>query len=141
MRRRDLTVPALLLEAVTIIIAVTYMVLQIAYGIHYHRGPLMIIMNCVVMLVVYAFFTLLSIYPEWVNRLPEETSRGKVRTLTLWMVRLEKLIFSVGLVIPCVFDVIGREIPGPASLILVACMILSAAGFEWAIIREIKKQS
>lgn len=138
MRRKDLNVPALLLEAVVIILSIGYMIMQVVYGIYYRRGAGVIVMNCLVMLLLYAFFTLLSIYPERVNRIPLELCQGKIRKLTLWMIRVEKLIFSAGLVIPCVFDVLGKEIPTASSLILVAVMILVVAGFEWAIIKELR---
>ncbi len=141
MRKKDLNVPALLLEAVVILLAIGYIVLQIVYGIRYHRGAGIIVMNCLVMGLLYAFFTLLSIYPERVNRIPVEVCQGKIRKYTLWMVRLEKLIFSAGLVIPCVYDVLGEEIPTPSSIILVAVMFIVAAVFEWMIIRELRNMN
>lgn len=138
MKKRDLSVPALLLEAVVIILVVCYVVLQITYGIYYHRSALTIVLNSVMMLLIYAFFTFLSIYPERVNRLPEEVCQGSIRKYTLRMVRIEKLILTVGLLIPSIFDVIGKELYPASSLILVFIILVPAMVYEGKIIHELR---
>lgn len=141
MRKKDLTAPALLLEAVVILVVIGYVALQVFYGMYYHRGVTTILMNSLVMLLIYSFFTFLSIYPERVNRLPLEVCQGVIRKYTLWMVRLEKLVITIGLLIPCIFDVIGKELKPASSLILVLIMILIAFYYEGRIIHELRRDN
>lgn len=140
MRKQDLTVPALLLEAVVIILTVGYIVLQIIYGIIYARNPLTILMNAVVIILIYLFFTFLSIYPERVNRLPAELCVGDVRKYTLRMLRLEKLVLTIGFLIPSIFDVIERTLPALCSALIMICIILIAIYYEARIIQTLRKR-
>ena len=93
----DLTVPAIIAEAVEIIVGLVYIGLQIYYGVVNHIPPYRFICNIVGLLLVYAGLTVLSNHPEQVNRLAPEVCVGKVRKYTLRMLRLIKLVFVVGL--------------------------------------------
>ena len=100
MKKEDLTVPAILAEAVGILLCILYIGLQIFYGINYHVAPYKYICNLVGLVLVYAGLTILSNHPERINRIPAQMCVGKIRIYSLRMLRLIKLIFVVGLMIP-----------------------------------------
>ena len=79
MRKEDLTVPAIIAEAIEIIVGLIYIGLQIYYGLSNHVPPYKFICNIVGLLLVYAGLTILSNHPEQVNRLKTEVCVGKVR--------------------------------------------------------------
>ena len=83
MRKEDLTVPAIIAEAIEIIVGLIYIGLQIYYGLSNHVPPYKFICNIVGLLLVYAGLTILSNHPEQVNRLKTEVCVGKVRKYTL----------------------------------------------------------
>ena len=56
------------------------------------------------------------------------------------MVRLIKLVFLAGLMIPCVGDVLGIELKEAYSLIMIAAILVIAIGYEIKII-EILRQN
>lgn len=140
MRKDDLTVPAILAEAVILILGITYTGMQIYYGIAYHIAPVQFICNILGIILVYAGLSVLSCYPEKINRLPEEACTGKIRTCSIRMVRLVKMIFVVGLMIPCVADVLGTEIRDAFSLVVILAIFLTVIYYEAVIIREIRKR-
>ena len=76
MKKEDWSVPALLAEAVSILLELVYIGLQIYYGVTYHVEPYKFLLNIVVTLLVYIALTLLAIYPERINRLPAELCFG-----------------------------------------------------------------
>ena len=139
MRKEDLTVPAIIAEAIEIIVGLIYIGLQIYYGLSNHVPPYKFICNIVGLLLVYAGLTILSNHPEQVNRLKTEVCVGKVRKYTLRMLRLIKLIFVVGLMIPCVADVIGRQMQDVYSLIIIGLLLLVTIYYEYKIILTIRK--
>lgn len=139
MRREDWPILAVILEAVDIIVGIAYFVLQIYYGYLYHISPIRVIMNILVVILVYAGLTLLAAYPERINNLPPEVCTGKVRRLSLWMVRLEKLLFLASLLAPCIFDVLGVTLPAGYSVAVILVMLLAAVSFEIWIIQIIRK--
>ena len=133
MNKKDLTVPAILAEAIGIILGIVYVIMQIYYGITYKVAPWQFISNIVGVVLVYVALTILSSHPEWINRLPREVCVGKVR-------RLIKLVFLAGLMIPCVGDVLGIELKEAYSLIMIAAILVIAIGYEIKII-EILRQN
>ena len=145
MRKEDLTVPAIIAEAIEIIVGLIYIGLQIYYGLSNHVPPYKFICNIVGLLLVYAGLTILSNHPEQVNRLKTEVCVGKVRKYTLRMLRLIKFVFVVGLMVPCVGDVIGIELKDAYSLVVILAIVLIAALYEYKILlvirsnRDIKK--
>ena len=140
MRKEDLSVAALFLESITIILGIVYMGLQIFYGFYYHVPPYKFILNLLVMILVYAGLTLLSMYPEKINSIPRQVCKGRVRKYSLWMVRLIKAIFVVSLLIPSVFDVIGIGIQSVYSLIVIGLILVVAGYCEYHIIQEFKNR-
>ena len=138
MRKEDLSVVALLLEAVDLILGLVYIGLQIFYGLYYHVPPYKFILNLLAMVLVYAGLTLLSMNPERINSIPKEICQGTIRKYSLWMVRLIKAIFVVSLLIPSVFDVIGIGIRSVYSLIVIGLILVVAGYCEYHIIQELK---
>ena len=138
MRKEDLSVVALLLEAVDLILGLVYIGLQIFYGLYYHVPPYKVILNLLAMVLVYAGLTLLSMNPERINSIPKEICQGTIRKYSLWMVRLIKAIFVVSLLIPSVFDVIGIGIRSVYSLIVIGLILVVAGYCEYHIIQELK---
>lgn len=138
MRKEDLTVPAIIAEAVEIIVGLVYIGLQIYYGVVNHIPSYRFICNIVGLLLVYAGLTVLSNHPEQVNRLAPEVCVGKVRKYTLRMLRLIKLVFVVGLMVPCVGDAIGIELKDAYSLIVIFAIILIAVWHEYKILLVIR---
>ena len=63
MRKEDLSVVALLLEAVDLILGLVYIGLQIFYGLYYHVPLYKFILNLLAMVLVYVGLTLLSMHP------------------------------------------------------------------------------
>ena len=57
MRKEDLSVVALLLEAVDLILGLVYIGLQIFYGLYYHVPPYKFILNLLAMVLVYVGLT------------------------------------------------------------------------------------
>ena len=138
MRKEDLTVPAIIAEAVEIIVGLVYIGLQIYYGVVNHIPPYRFICNIVGLLLVYAGLTVLSNHPEQVSRLAPEVCVGKVRKYTLRRLRLIKLVFVVGLMVPCVGDAIGIELKDAYSLIVIFAIILIAVWHEYKILLVIR---
>ncbi len=139
MRKEDLTVPAILAEAAEIIVGLIYIGLQIYYGVVNHIPPYRFICNIVGLVLVYAGLTVLSNHPEHVNRLAPEVCVGRIRTYTLRMLRLIKLVFVVGLMVPCVGDALGIELLNAYSLIVIFLIILIAVIYEYKILLVIRK--
>lgn len=140
MRKEDLTVPAIFAEAVTLLLGLVYIGMQIYYGVTYHVAPENFICNVLGIVLVYAGLSALSCYPEKINRLPEEVCTGKIRTCSIRMVRLVKMIFVTGLMVPCVADVAGTEIRDAFSLVVIALILLVVCYYEARIIHELRKK-
>lgn len=132
---------ALLLEAIVIILGLIYIGLQIFYGLYYHIAPYKFILNLLAMVLVYAGLSMLSMYPERINSIPSEICKGKMRTYSLWMLRLIKAIFVISLLIPCVFDALGIGIQSVYSLIVIGLIVVVAGYCEYQILAELKKNS
>lgn len=136
MRKEDMSVPAVIAEAVGVILTIAYIVLQIYYGVTFHVAAWKFICNILGVLLIYTGFTLFSCYPEKINRLPRENCVGKIRSYSIRMVRSIKLVFIAGLMIPCGADVFGIEIRDAYSLIVMGIMLLIAVYYEYKIIRN-----
>lgn len=139
MRKEDMTVPVLLLEAVTFLLALIYIGLQIFYGLFYHVGVLHFLMNVFAMILVYAGLTVLCMYPERINKLPAEAFTPAIRKLTLRMLRFVKFIFVAGILVPCVFDAVGVEILDATSLIVIGLILVVVIYYEGSIIQRLRK--
>lgn len=140
MKKEDMTIIDLLLEAVGIVSTLLYLGLQIYYGISYGANLVTVLMNGAVLVLVYLGLTLLAVYPERVNGLTKEACSGQVRRYTVHMVRLIKLIFVTGLLFASICDVMGHEINSGYSIIVVVLVVLTAVYYEWKIIRILRKK-
>ena len=139
MRKKDMTVPAILAEAVGIILGVVYIILQIYYGLTYHVVWYSYISNIVGVILVYTGLSVLSCYPEKINRITPEVCIGKIRRYSIRMVRLIKLVFVIGLMIPCVGDVLGIELKEAYSLLIIGVLLVIAVYYEYRIIQILRK--
>lgn len=139
MKKEDLTVPAIFAEAIGMILGMVYIGLQIYYGIAYKVAPYKFICNIVGVILVYVGLSLISCQPEKINRLPKEVCVGKVRKYSIRMIRLVKLIFLVGLMVPCVGDVVGIELKDAYSLFVIAAILVITVLYEYRIIRLLRE--
>lgn len=135
MKKEDLTVPALLMEAVGLILGIVYIGLQIFYGVMYHVSPFRYMGNICCLVLVYVLLTVLSCHPEKINRIPESICVGRIRKLSIRMVRVVKLIFVVGLLIPCVCDALGVTLKEAYSLLVIAAMFIPSVYYECRILK------
>lgn len=138
MRKEDLNVAAIFLEALDMIFGLIYIGLQIYYGLYYHISPYKFIINLLAMILVYAGLSVLSCYPERINNIAAEYCVGNIRKYSLRMIRLIKFVFVVGLLIPCVCDAIGYEILSAYSFIVIGVILIIAIGYEIKIIGEMR---
>lgn len=140
MKKNEMTWQAMLAEAVGVVAAVIYLGLQIYYGVSYGVSAVNIIMNVAVMLLVYAGFSMLGIYPERVNGLTKEVCSGKIRKYTIRMVRSAKLIFVGGLLFTSICDVMGKELPAGYTVGVIFLMAAVALYYEYRIIRILRER-
>ena len=138
MRKEDLSVPALFLEALTFLLGIFYMALQIFYGIRFHIGPVRFMGKVLAMVLVYAALLVLEYYPERVNRLSDELFTALVRTLTLRMLRMVKFVFVGGLFVPSLCDALGIALPSTASLVVIIGIAGITFYYEYRIYQECK---
>lgn len=140
MRKEEVTIIDLLLEAVGIVSGLVYMGLQIYYSMIYGVNPVTIVMNGAVLILVYIGLTLLSVYPEKVNGLTREACSGLVRKYTIHMVRLVKLIFVLGLLFTSICDILGRQLNSGYSMIVVILVVVTVVYYEGKIIHILRKK-
>lgn len=140
MRKEEMTWMAMLAEAVGLVSAVVYLGLQIFYGVSYGISAVDILMNVVIMLLIYAILTMLTIYPEWVNGLSKEVCTGRVRKYTIRMVRIEKIILIEILLLTSICDVMGRLLPPWTTAGVIVVMVAVAVYYEYRIIRILREQ-
>lgn len=141
MRKEDLSAPALLAEAVGILLLLLYIGLQIYYGIAYKVAPQQFLSNIIGAAILYAGLSALSCYPEKINRIPRERCVGKVRLYSVRMVRLVKLVFIAGLMIPCLADVFGVELQDAYSLLVIAAILVITVWYEYRILKLLREQT
>lgn len=140
MKKEEITMADMLLEAVGIVSGIIYLGLQIYYGTLYGVSPFTILMNAAVLILVYIGLTLLSVYPERVNGLSKEICTRKIRKYTVHMVRLVKLIFVLGLLFASICDVLGHQINSGYSIIVVVLVIITVLYYEGKIIHILRKK-
>lgn len=141
MRKNEMTWLAMMAEAVGIVSAVIYLGLQIYYGIAYGVNLFNVAMNVAVLVLIYTGLTLLQVYPERVNGLVREVCTGIIRTYTIRMVRIVKLIFVMGLLFTSICDVMGKEINTGYSLVVVALIVMVAFYYEYRIIKILRSRN
>ena len=129
MKKEEMTLLDLLLEALGIIGLLFYIGFQIYYGILYSVPIVTIIVNVLIMVLVYALLTGLCFFPEKVNGIKREMCKGKIKHYTIEMLRTIKLIFTLCLVFTSVCDVMGIEIQKGYSIIVVIAILVVAVYF------------
>ncbi|MBO5259860.1 MAG: transglycosylase [Agathobacter sp.] len=139
MEQKDWSIPAVIGEAVDILVLIIYCALQIYYGCAFHVAWYLVAMNLLSAALIYGGLTWLAFHPELINRLPREFCRKEIRKFSLRMIRLEKLIFLVGLLIPCIFDAMAWEIPTVYNAAVVILMIGLAIYYEYKILMILKE--
>lgn len=131
----------MLLEAVGIVSGLLYLGLQIYYGLAYDVDAFHMVVNIAALLLVYAGLSLLTVYPEKVNGLTKEACSGRIRSYTIRMVRIVKLIFVVSLLFTSICDVMGHQLNQGYSLIVVVLMAGVTFYYEARIIKIFKNQN
>lgn len=139
MKKSDWSIGALIAEALDILMLLVYMVLQICYGLLYSVQIYQIILNLLVAVLVYAGLTVLACYPERLNNLPEKICVGRVRVYSLRMLRGIKLVFLLGLLIPCICDVLAVDLPAVYNVCLIFAMLAIALYYEARILLYLRK--
>ena len=119
-----------------------YCGLQIYHGFFYGMAAFggKMLTNLAYMILVYLGLTLLQCNPERVNGLTKEACTKEIRTYTVRMVRIAKLIYSSSLFFTSILDVMGKEINGGYSLVTVVLIVVTALIYGIKIIRIIKGQ-
>ena len=138
MRKRDITVVSAVMEEVSIIVAIAYIGWHIYYGVYYHVQPYKFIANILVLVLIYFGISWVQFYPEKLNHIPASVCEGKIRRYSLRLLFLVKFIFTAGLLVPCVFDVLGIGIRDAYSLIIVGLIIVVSVYYEYRIITELR---
>lgn len=138
MRKEDFTILNAICEAVGIISILLYIGLQIYCGVIYGTGIFTIFTNVAMVLLAYALLTMLTFYPERVNGLDASVCSGKIREFTIHMVLYIKLVFVLSLVFTSICDVMGADVDGAYSLIIVGIIILIAAFYEIKIFKILR---
>lgn len=139
MRKRDLTFASAVLEAVNIILAIAYIGLQIYYGVYYHVQAFKFIANILVLVLVYSGITWLMYYPEKLNHIAPEYCVGNIRKYSLRLLMFVKLVFTAGLLVPCVCDAAGIGIRDVYSLVIIGLIIVVSVYYEYRIMQEIRE--
>ena len=138
MQKSDWTLPAIIIEIVTVITTLVYIGLQIFYGLYYHIPTWQYLTNVIAALMIYGILTLLQLLPHHINHLPREICTGNIRKFCLRMTRIIKLLFLGSLLIPCVADALGRELRGPYSAVAMLLIIVVWVYYEFRIVEELK---
>ena len=141
MKKGKYTLSQMITEIISAIAAFFYLGLQVYYGIVYSAGAMRIIMNVLILLLVYAGLTLLTVYPERVNSLSPEVCVGKIRQYTIRMVQWIKLVFVLALLFTSICDALGYRIDAGYSVIVMVAIALIAIVYEAKIIKEIRRQN
>ncbi len=140
MKKSDWSTGALIAEALDILILLVYMVSQVCYGLLYKVQIYQIILNLLVAVLVYAGLTVLAMYPERLNNLPEKVCIGRVRVYSLRMLRGIKLVFLLGLLIPCICDLVAVDLPAVYNACLILGMFAIAVYYEVRILLQLRNQ-
>lgn len=138
MKKEEMTVFDLILEALGVLGLLFYLGFQIYYGILYGIPIITIVVNVLIMVLVYALLTGLQFFPEKVNGISKEICKGQIKRYTVEMLRTIKLIFTLCLVFTSVCDVMGNEIQKGYSLIVVVAIVIVAVYYEAKVIRILR---
>ncbi len=139
MKHSDWPIWAIIAEAVDILALLAYIVLQVLYGLLYQVAIYKVLLNLAVLVVIYVAFTLLALHPELLySQLPTDQVPGRVRVLTLRMLRIIKLVFILGLLVPCIFDVLAIKLSNIYNACLILLLIAIAVYYEVRILLTLR---
>jgi L-asparagine transporter-like permease len=138
MRKEDYSLAAVIAEAVGILMMAAYVVIQIYYGIFYKIAVYKFVCNIVGVVLVYALLWILCSMPEKIHRFSPEACVGDIRKYTIRMLRIIKLVFVAGLLVPCVADAMGVELQEAYSIFVMAAILLITLYYEIKIIRVLR---
>lgn len=140
MNRFNMSKKALFVEGIIILAAIVYAALQIIYGVIYHITPLKYMGNILVVVAVYAIMTYLYMRPWRIHRIPKEECIGDVRKYSRHMTQAVKLVFNIGLLVPCVCDILAKELKEGFSAILILVLVAVVIYYEWKILQAIRRR-
>ena len=72
------------------------------------------------------------------NKGREKKCVGNIRKYSLRLLMFVKLVFTAGLLVPCVCDAFGIAIRDVYSLIMIGLILVVTAYYEYRIFQEIK---
>lgn len=72
------------------------------------------------------------------NHIAAELCVGNIRKYSLRLLMFVKLVFTAGLLVPCVCDAFGIAIRDVYSLIMIGLILVVTAYYEYRIFQEIK---
>ena len=87
-------------EAVTAVLALLFLGLQVYYAYVYETSAVTMLYHLLPPLLLYAGMTALQIFPELLNGAGSEPLKGNVRVYAVRMVRNSKLLVILGIWIP-----------------------------------------
>lgn len=133
-----MTWQAVLAEAAALVLLLLYLGVQIYYGIFYAVRTVSVVLNILMILLIYAGFTMLCIYPEWVNGLKKEVCAGEIRIYTLRMVRIEKIAVAGGALLAGIFDAAGKVLSGWYAVLVVGFMLVTVFYYEYKVLQILR---
>lgn len=138
MKKIETSASAVLSEALGAVMFGVYIGIQIYFAMTYDVRIGKVLMNLIALALIYMGLSVLSFYPERVNGLPKEICSGKIRSYTVWMVRLVKLIFTGGILFASICDALGYEIEKGYHLVVAVLILLAVIVCEVRIIRILR---
>lgn len=133
MRKNEMETGDIVAEVLALLEIGIYIGLQIFYKNIYNTGVGTLMYHLCPVLLVYAGMLTMQSMPELLNGAKSEPLEGKVRFYAVRMIRVCKLLFMTGFLVPSVADVCGIEINAAISLILMASVILVVAYYLYRI--------
>lgn len=115
-------------EAVTAVLALLFLGLQVYYAYVYETSAVTMLYHLLPPLLLYAGMTALQIFPELLNGAGSEPLKGNVRVYAVRMVQNSKLLVILGIWIPSAADAFGIQLNAAYSLVLF-CGILANIGY------------
>lgn len=117
----------IVVETVTAVAAGVFLVLQIYYGFVYESSVWTILYHLLPLGLLYMGLVLLQMFPEMLNG-SSEPLPDMVRIYAVRMIRISKLLFVFGMLVPSIADVLGIEMNSAYSLVIMGG-ILGTIGY------------
>lgn len=117
MRRGEMGIGDIIVEALSIAAVLIYLGLQIVYRQLYGISADKMLYHFLPVILLYAGMMVVQFFPELLNGRNSEPLKGKVRIYAVRMVRICKLLLILGILLPSISDVCGVRINEAYSLI------------------------